>query len=75
MVDPAPSWIKYVGAISKDEPNTKGWDLNVKWHDGTADWIPVKDLKDGNPVEMAEHGVTAKLADEPEFAWWIRDVL
>jgi hypothetical protein len=35
----------------------------------------LKDLKNSNPVELAEYAVTSKLADEPAFKWWIRPVL
>ena len=33
---------------------TRGWELNIKWKDGTSSWLPLKDLKDSNPVELAE---------------------
>jgi Reverse transcriptase (RNA-dependent DNA polymerase) len=32
-------------------------------------------LKESNPVETAEYAVANKIADEPAFAWWVRDVL
>ncbi len=59
----------------KNRITAKGWDINVKWRDGTTAWIPLKDLKDSNPVELAECAVTAKIAEEPAFAWWVRDTL
>ena len=31
---------------------TKGWQLLVFWKDGTESWIDLKDLKDGNPMEV-----------------------
>jgi len=54
---------------------TKGWELEVEWRDGTTTWVPLKDLKEPNPVEVAEYAVANKLAEEPAFAWWIRKVL
>jgi hypothetical protein len=54
---------------------TKGWKLLVQWKDGTSNWIPLKDLKESNPVETAEYAVANKIAEEPAFAWWIRKVL
>jgi hypothetical protein len=30
-----------------------------------------KDSKESNPVEVAEHAVSAKLVSEPAFAWWV----
>jgi len=54
---------------------TKGWDLCVKWRDGSTSWLPLKDVKNTNPVELAEYAITNKIADEPAFAWWIPEVL
>jgi hypothetical protein len=44
---------------------TKGWKLLVKWKDGTSTWVPLKDLKDSNPIEVAEYAVANKLVSEP----------
>ena len=32
---------------------TRGWELEVEWKDITFSWIPLKDLKASNPVELA----------------------
>jgi len=49
--------------------------LNVQWKDGSSDWVPLKDLKESYPIQVAEYAVANKLAEEPAFAWWISDVL
>ena len=54
---------------------TRGWELQVEWDDGSATWAPLKDLKQSNPVEVAEYAVANKIAEEPAFAWWVRDAL
>ena len=36
---------------------TKGWDLLVTWEDGSTTWVPLKDLRESNPVEVAEYAV------------------
>jgi hypothetical protein len=54
---------------------TRGWDINVEWKDGTSSWIPLKDLKDSNPVKLAEYAKANHLASEPAFAWWVQKVL
>jgi hypothetical protein len=36
---------------------TKGWELLVEWKDGITTWIPLKDLKETNPVELAEYAI------------------
>ena len=54
---------------------TKGWQLNVLWKDGSSDWLSLKDLKESYPVQVTEYATTNKIASEPAFAWWIKDVL
>ncbi len=39
---------------------TRGGKLLVAWLDGSTDWIPLKDLKESNPVEVAEYAVAKK---------------
>jgi hypothetical protein len=50
---------------------TKGWKLCMKWKDGSTSWEALKDLKESNPVEVAEYAGGAKLVSEPAFAWWV----
>jgi hypothetical protein len=54
---------------------TRGWQLLVEWKDGASDWIPLKDLKDSNPVELAEYAVANGIDREPAFYWWVPHVL
>ena len=63
---------------SKANPNqrrlretTVGWHFLVRWSDGTETWIPLKDLKESNPVDIAEYVTARGVADEPAFAWWV----
>ena len=39
--------------------------------DGSTSWEALKDLKESNPVEVAEYAVGAKIVSEPAFAWWV----
>jgi hypothetical protein len=48
---------------------TQGWDIQVEWKDGSTSWVPLKDLKESNPVELAEYAVANKLVEAPAFAW------
>ena len=59
----------------KRHHTTKGWKLLVTCKGGESTWVALKDLKDSNPVQVAEYAVANKLAEEPAFAWWIRPVL
>ena len=54
---------------------TKGWDFNVKWESGETSYIALKDIKEHNPVEIAEYVIANKLDKEPAFAWWTRTAL
>ena len=75
-------------AITKDEGSfitphgtrrkritTKGWRLKVEWDDGTSSWVPLKDLKESNPLYVAEYANSHGLISEPAFAWWCPHVL
>jgi hypothetical protein len=54
---------------------TRGWELFVQWKDGSSNWIPLKDLKESYPVELAEYARNNRLLDEPVFAWWVNHTL
>jgi hypothetical protein len=58
----------------KHRCTTKGWELLVEWKDGSVSWIPLKDLKETNPVEVAEYAIANKIKKEPAFAWWVNFV-
>lgn len=50
---------------------TIGWKLLVKWKDGTTQWVPLKDMKESNPVETAEFATSRGIDNEAAFAWWV----
>ncbi|KAI2504635.1 Reverse transcriptase (RNA-dependent DNA polymerase) [Fragilaria crotonensis] len=50
---------------------TKGWKLCVEWKDGTTSWERLADIKESNPVELAEYAMTHGIDSEPAFAWWV----
>ena len=75
-------------ALSKDEGfttdrhgkrhpkiTTRGWELQVEWRKGSASWVPLKDLKESNSLEVAEYAIANKIAEEPAFAYWVRGAL
>ena len=35
----------------------KAWQLEIQWKDGLEQWIPLKDLKEPNPIEVAEYAL------------------
>ena len=50
---------------------TKGWHMCVNWKDGTSTWERLADLKESNPIELAEYAVAQDIAHQPVFAWWV----
>ena len=50
---------------------TVSWKFNIKWRDGTTTWVSLKDLKESNPIEVAEYFTAREIQDEPAFAWWL----
>ena len=54
---------------------TRGWKLRVEWKDGSSSWVALKDLKNSNPIELAEYAVANQIHEEPAFKWWVKEVL
>jgi hypothetical protein len=50
---------------------TKGWELCVQWKDGSTSWERLANLKESNPVEIAEYAVSCEIENEPAFSWWV----
>jgi hypothetical protein len=44
---------------------TRGWTMLVQWKYGSTTWIPLKDLKESNPVQVADYVVAHKLLSLP----------
>ena len=57
--------------LQRKKLTTRGWEFFVRWKDGTADWVALKDLKDSYPVILADYAIANNLQDEPAFAWWV----
>jgi hypothetical protein len=53
----------------------KGWHLCVELKYGTTSWERLADLKESNPVEVAEYAVANRLLDVPDLLWWAPPVL
>ena len=50
---------------------SKGWEFQVRWKDGLQSWVPMIDLRESYPVELAEYVTLMKISDEPAFVWWV----
>jgi hypothetical protein len=73
-VKPADMYIKH-GSNKKVRKTTKGWNLCVEWKDGTTSWDRLADIKESNPVEVAEYAASKSLLDTTDFVWWAPHVL
>jgi hypothetical protein len=67
-------YIKH-GSNKQVRKKTKGWHLCVEWKDGTTSWERLADLKESNPVEVADYAVAKNLLDAADFVWWAPHVL
>ena len=54
---------------------TAGWQFEVEWKDGTTSWLPLKDLKETNPVELATYVIANIIDSEPALDWWTKELL
>jgi hypothetical protein len=54
---------------------TKGWDICIKWRDGSTSWHPLVEIKNSFPLHLAEYAMKHSLQDELAFKWWITDAL
>jgi hypothetical protein len=52
-----------------------GWALEVEWRDGGTSWIELKTMKESNAVEAVEYAFANQISNEPDFEWWVRDIL
>ena len=45
------------GTTQKPVITTKGWDFQVRWKDGSTDWLPLSQVKESLPVELARESI------------------
>ena len=60
-----------INDITKYRITTKGWTIKVEWKDGSCSWIPLKIIKESNPIELAEYAISRNIHLEAAFAWWV----
>ena len=68
-------FITLPSGTKKRRITTKGWEFKVEWIDGTSSWIPLSDIKESNPIEVAEYSIAHGIDHEPALAWWVNQVL
>jgi len=46
---------------------TTGWEMEVEWHNGSISWLPLKMLKETNPIQVADYAKANQIEMEPAF--------
>lgn len=69
------AWITSHNGNRVPHYTTKGWTLCMLWADHSTSWVPLKDLKISNPIEVAEYAVAHNLSQEPALSWWVSNTL
>ena len=69
------AFITTKSGTKRRKETTKGWELLVRWKDGSTTWVVLKDIRHSYPVQCAEYAVQNRIAAEPAFAWWTPYVL
>jgi hypothetical protein len=64
-------YIELSDGHKKCKQTTRGWKILVEWRDDTSTWMDLKDVKEANPIELAEYAVTNNIDKEPAFGWWV----
>ena len=66
---------RYVNGRKIKKKTTTGWDIEIEWVDGTTSWLPMKEVKATNSIELAQYAVENKIDHEPAFDWWVKPTL
>jgi len=74
-VKPEDGFVTCYNGIKRPKLTTKGCEMQVAFKDGTSAWVPLKDIKASNPVEIAEYAVAQGIDKQPCFRWWVPKVL
>ena len=68
-------FIKSINGNNFPKKTTAGGELQLYWNYGSTSWVPLKDIKASNPLELEEHAINNKIEGEPAFRWRVRDVV
>ena len=68
-------WIVSKNGKKHRRPMSKGWYFELMWKDGTSSWVPLKEIKETHPIEVAEYASHENIIHEPALAWGAPHVL
>ena len=55
----------------KQRQTTVGWAFQIKWKNCLKSGVNLKDLKESNPVDVADYMTARGIEQEPAFACWV----
>jgi hypothetical protein len=64
-----------VGNTLRPVITAKGWQLKVQWKYRSYNWLLLSQLKESNPMDVAEYACVHSIHHEPAFNWWVQKVL
>ena len=59
--------VRSANSTERPKVTTQGWELLVQWKYCSMSWDKRKDLKESNPVEVAEYAVANRIVEEPHL--------
>ncbi len=65
------AWIISNNGERKMKKTTDGVEIEIEWNDGSTDWLSLAEVKQGYPLQLAEYAIANKIADTPQFRWWV----
>jgi len=54
-VDKSDGYVVSKNGQKKHKVTTKGWKFLIRWKDGLQSWVPLSDLKESYPIQLAEY--------------------
>ena len=68
---------KFVDSRGKQQykRSTKGWEVCVRWKNGSTTWEKLSDFKECYPVQTAKYAATNDIDTEPAFNYWVPHTL
>ena len=54
---------------------TKGWELLLRWKDGSTSWETLKDVKECYPSQVTDYAQSTGIINKPAFGWWCPHVI
>ena len=65
-------FIKSTNGNNVTKKITDVWKLQVEWKDIATSWVPLKDIKASNPIELSEYTINNNIEHKPFFHWLVR---